>query len=159
MYFSLGVGILVVTVCILVILSTLFTDVSIVFGIFSPLSTSMCAVGNLFFRVVNITGFSYTKISVCDRFPLAPLHQPCTNKGACSFFKSSLDNIMIIAMLLWIVDCQLVTALSRNLLPYSVPSTLRTQSRCVRFKAYSYRLYGLYTQYGGNTSSIPVWRL
>ena len=37
MYFSLGVGILVVTVCILVILSTLFTDVSIVFGIFSPI--------------------------------------------------------------------------------------------------------------------------
>ena len=37
MYFSLGVGILVVTVCILVILSTLFTDVSIVLGIFSPL--------------------------------------------------------------------------------------------------------------------------
>ena len=84
-------------------------------------------------------------------------HAPIKELG--SFFKSSLDNIMIIAMLLWIVDWQLVTACRVTFCHIVYPVHYGHKAAVYALKLIVIGFMDCTHRYGGNTSSIPVWRL
>ena len=71
----------------------------------------------------------------------------------------SLDNIMIIAMLLWIVDCQLVTACRVTFCHIVYPVHYGHKAAVYALKLIVIGFMDCTHRYGGNTSSIPVWRL
>ena len=84
-------------------------------------------------------------------------HAPIKELG--SFFKSSLDNIMIIAMLLWIVDCQLVTACRVTFCHIVYPVHYGHKAAVYALKLIVIGFMKKKKRYKKNTNTIPVWRL